>query len=785
MDKDITREVRDGEPSQTSATEERHDNVTSDNTAKAADDGATAPLGECGRAALAYKGLGLSVVAVRPQDKRPAMAGWQHDPLETTADVITYYEANSDSNVGLLMGSGLVCIDLDVDKDKGRDGLATLDAWEKAHGKLPETVCELTGGGGRHLVYRTDRPMRPSTGGASGVDIRGEGSFIVADPSMHPNGNRYSWVRSPEDCAIAEADDNVYAFIESVQQKKTAMTHSPVADGSVIPEGERNDVLFKLACGMQAKGMPDDEIAQKVHERNEGLCDPPLGDTEVETIIGSALRYEKGTVKDAEESIAGRRRLVMAAHGITKDDIERCYPHNDKGERVGGPRHAFIGELLVNKCHACTLAGSSTPAIWTAGDCYELGWDGIDHIVCTLFPEVGTNGAREIQRWLKLSAPKRPMDTDHIAFLNGNLDIKRYLAGKNNFFSERTPDVVIICIIPHEFHPDAEKDDLVDAFVDSLAQSDPAYRNVFAEIIGQAMNPRSHYQEQACFIVGPGGTGKTTLVRFLKWVIGEANVSELGLAELSNPTTASMAAGKLLNVADDISSELTTAKGVSTLKNAVSGGTQIANEKYKQPYMFRVTAFILMTANKMPRVLNADMNSGLIRRLHMMRLTKTVSKDDANYVARLDERMRTEHAAEYAIRLGLEGLARVMAQGGLSASGTGNALLQEVITDSDSVMAWVDDCQVTIWDLVGFPTRDLFDPYKAWCADANRKPVERGTFTRALKEGFNLDVRPIYCPNTRRTARSFVTETGACQLQDPKTGLAHTRCLDYNRLSGK
>ena len=784
MNEDITQEVRDGEPSQTSATEERHDNVTSDNTAKATDDGATATLGERGRAALSYKKLGLAVVAVMSRGKRPTMPGWQHDPLETTADVIAQYRDNPDDNVGLLMGSGLVCIDLDVDKDKGRDGIATLDAWEKVNGKLPETVCELTGRGGRHLIYRTDRPIRPSTGGASGVDIRGDGSYIVVDPSVHPNGNRYSWVRSPENCEIAEADDNVYAFVESVQQKKTTMTHSPVSSDSAIHEGERNDRLFRLACSMQAKGLADDEIEREIRQQNESLCDPPLDDTEVETIIGSALRYEKGTVKDADESIAGRRRLVMAAHGITKDDIERCYPHNDKGERVGGPRHAFIGELLVNKCHACTLAGSGTPAIWTAGACYELGWDGIDRIVCALFPEVGDKGAREIQRWLALSAPKRPVDTDHIAFLNGDLDVKRYLAGKGDFFSERTPDVVIICIIPHEFHPDAEKDDLVDAFVDSLAQSDPAYRNVFGEIIGQAMNPRSHYQEQVCFIVGLGGTGKTTLVRFLKWVIGEANVSELGLAELSNPTTASMAAGKLLNVADDISSELTTAKGVSTLKNAVSGGTQIANEKYKQPYMFRVTAFILMTANKMPRVLNADMNSGLIRRLYMMRLTKTVSKGDANYVARLDERMRTEHAAEYAIRLGIEGLARVMAQGGLSVSGTGDALLNEVITDSDSVMAWVDDCQVTIWDLVGFPTRALFDPYKAWCADANRKPVERGTFTRALKEGFNLDVKPIYSSATRRTARAFVTETGACQLQDPKTGRINTREFDSERLRG-
>ena len=46
----------------------------------------------------------------------------------------------------------------------------------------------MTGSGGRQLFYRASRRVRNSANGELGVDVRGDGGFVVAPPSIHPSG---------------------------------------------------------------------------------------------------------------------------------------------------------------------------------------------------------------------------------------------------------------------------------------------------------------------------------------------------------------------------------------------------------------------------------------------------------------------------------------------------------------------------------------------------------------------------------------------------------------------
>jgi hypothetical protein len=62
-----------------------------------------------------------------------------------------------------------------------------------------------------------------------------------------------------------------------------------------IPEGSRNDQLFRLACRWQRFGWSDERISDEAHRMNRRLCKPPLGDREVEKIVSSVLRYPKGS----------------------------------------------------------------------------------------------------------------------------------------------------------------------------------------------------------------------------------------------------------------------------------------------------------------------------------------------------------------------------------------------------------------------------------------------------------------------------------------------------------
>lgn len=258
----------------------------------------------CWRAAREYIERGWAVIPLAPRRKEPAtrhgLSDWTDNPEQ--ADVWWGqgdYEGrgNPAYNVGIVCGQvsgGLVVLDID------EGGEAAMRDWETAHSPLPETVTAITGSGGRHLFYRASREVRPSVNGELHVDVRGDGSYVVAPPSIHPNGESYEWGISPDDMEVADADDTVYAFIEHVRPSTMS------GEGGVKPlfelPGEiardRNNTLFKYACSLREKGLDGPSISVLVENANATRCKPPLAPFEVRKICGSVLRYEPGNERD-------------------------------------------------------------------------------------------------------------------------------------------------------------------------------------------------------------------------------------------------------------------------------------------------------------------------------------------------------------------------------------------------------------------------------------------------------------------------------------------------------
>jgi hypothetical protein len=89
-------------------------------------------------------------------------------------------------NIGLRTGemAGLWVLDLD-----GPEGEADLAELVATHGPLPDTVTAISGGGGRHLYFRyPGRHVKSSVKEITPhVDVRGDGGYIIAPPSIHPD----------------------------------------------------------------------------------------------------------------------------------------------------------------------------------------------------------------------------------------------------------------------------------------------------------------------------------------------------------------------------------------------------------------------------------------------------------------------------------------------------------------------------------------------------------------------------------------------------------------------
>lgn len=241
-------------------------------------------------AALKYAGMGFPVLPVRRDNKAPYTPHGLKD-ASTNPDVIRdWWKKWENANVAIRT-DGLCVLDIDMDDLSGKDGNFYLLQWQREHHEsFPETWTARTGRGGYHLYYKADKPVSSHIGIIQDVDIRGEGGYTIAPPSVHANGNRYEWVDGSEEEPMACANAAVYHFLEEGRDKP--------AEGFALPEkisqGKRNGTIFKLAACLQGKGLPDAAVLAACAETNKSQCEPPLADKEVKRIVSSAMKYEKG-----------------------------------------------------------------------------------------------------------------------------------------------------------------------------------------------------------------------------------------------------------------------------------------------------------------------------------------------------------------------------------------------------------------------------------------------------------------------------------------------------------
>jgi len=244
-------------------------------------------------AAIEYASKGMAVFPLKAKGKDPLTAHGVKDATTNFNTIKKWWTKYPNANVGIacgLVSGGLLVVDLD-EKENGISGKDTLHNWERDNGRLPEpTVRSITGKGGAHLFFYIDHEEKNKVNLLDGVDIRSDNGYIVAPPSIHPNGRRYEWEYDPEEYEIAEANESVMKLLSV--GKKPEPDKFTVPDK--IPDGKRNVTIHKTACALQAKGLSDASILAACIAENNAKCDPPLDDEEVAKIVESALRYDKG-----------------------------------------------------------------------------------------------------------------------------------------------------------------------------------------------------------------------------------------------------------------------------------------------------------------------------------------------------------------------------------------------------------------------------------------------------------------------------------------------------------
>lgn len=195
------------------------------------------------------------------------------------------------SNIAVICGPESNLVALDIDPDKGGD--ESLLALVSEHGKLPQTIEALTGGGGRHILFsHPGIKIKPTSSQLGpGLDIRGDGSYIIAAPSLHVSGMVYEWEPScrPSQTELAPMPEWLIDLTKEDKKAETpAQTESREA---IFKEGARNQTLASLAGTMRRRGMDFESVFAALLTENQRKCSPPLSETEVKRIAQSINRY--------------------------------------------------------------------------------------------------------------------------------------------------------------------------------------------------------------------------------------------------------------------------------------------------------------------------------------------------------------------------------------------------------------------------------------------------------------------------------------------------------------
>ena len=220
--------------------------------------------------------------------KHPRTARGFQDASRSAKAVSEWWRRWPTANVGVVTGrpSGLVVVDI----DPRHGGIESMQRLVRAHGPLPDGPRVRTGSGGWHLLFsRPDHSIRNSVNQVgAGIDVRADGGYVVAPPSMHSTGGRYVWTRVGEPSAMPSWLERLIdppqvehrAVPEPIQLSAAldgwaaAALRGEVERVRRAPNGTRNHTLNRAAFALgQIAGagiIETTEVESHLHARGSG-----------------------------------------------------------------------------------------------------------------------------------------------------------------------------------------------------------------------------------------------------------------------------------------------------------------------------------------------------------------------------------------------------------------------------------------------------------------------------------------------------------------------------------
>lgn len=737
-------------------------------------------MSELLNAALEYAAAGFRVFPIKERDKKPLPGTHGCTDGTTDKNIITaWWSKVPSANIGLCTGktaSGkcLVVVDLDEDEEKDKHGISELQRYlTDKSAAFPPTLEAVTGRNGRHLAYFTDEEIRNTTDLLPGIDVRGEGGYIVAAPSIHPNGNGYKWTDGFHPEKIAQADEAVLAFLHQKKQKAKSDLPNLQAEArkrrkpEPLPldplnrvisslaldfsQGTRNDSLFKLAASLQARGFEDNEIKRLLYQANAEKCTPSIEQSELDTIINSALsRYTKGIPKTLD-SIGGN----FAAY---EEKLAKKYPFIiPKQDATGNISYTVsapqLAEYIRKTEHYFFLdTGGEKPLLFIySGGCYKHRSDtDFKGIIKKPIEDFDKNlvRSRDLDEVFKLlstdgktvKASELDADEEIINFQNGLLNIRTL-----ELFPH-SPEILSTVQRPCNWNPKAPSCPTFEKYIDTLT-ADEDEQNAFEskmlllQFLGLIIsNVRGYRTKKALFLVGAGNSGKSQFLELAARLVGDENFASVDLQSLEERFGTAAIWRKRLVGAPDMAYQR-----VSEMKlfKKVTGGDRIDFEfKGRDRFTDVFRGVLVFCCNALPKF-GGDRGRHVYERMLVLPCDNVVpeEKRDPNLVEKLfDEREGIVYNAVLCLKQLVEENFK------FSIPKKSVDVIESHAVENDSVLRFLQECTEPRTDIrKNEPTKSkVYQCFKNWALCCKEYAPSKSEFNQSIAQKYGVpDVKSI------------------------------------------
>lgn len=459
-------------------------------------------------------------------------------------------------------------------------------------------------------------------------------------------------------------------------------------DFAKLGEGDgRNQKLFNYILTLQANGFTKEEARECIRIINKYILEKPLSDSELETILRDDA-FNKPVFFDKTTFLFDKfsRYLVSEKHIA----------------RINNQLHIFKDGY------------------------YQVGYETIQRTMIELIPNLKDTQRKEVLKYLELIAPvKKVADANYIAFKNGVYNIV------TDTLEPYTPEIVITNMIPHDYNPNAYSE-LADKTLNKIACNDVQVRAIFEEYIGYNFYRRNELGKAFIF-TGDKSNGKSTFLDVMCHILGESNISVLDIKELSDRFSTAMMFGKLGNIGDDIGDDFLQGNAVAVFKKIVTGNRVKAERKGQDPFEFNPYVKLTFSANDMPKM--RDKTGAVIRRLVMIPCDARFTKDDPDYEPFIKYKLLEESCIEYFIKIGIEGLKRVLENNEFTTSDKCVEKLKDYEVENDNFLQFIND--LTIDDVENKTSQEVYIRYTS-SLTGSQSALNKFSFSKRLCKEFGL-----------------------------------------------